>query len=154
MTQEIYEKTKQFLEEEIDRIWLSKPSDVANLSNVLGAFEQSGSVKIYADAETRGVADVLTRLRTVLDSKAVEPASISLVAGSIVAAYAEQWPRYYQFKEISAVMNTIAEALQYPIDDASELDELLKLCVRYVYRISFWIDTEIPWKAVTDLFRQ
>jgi hypothetical protein len=154
MTQEIYEKTKQFLEQETDKIWLTKPADVVNLSNVLGAFEQSGSVKIYADAETRGVADILTRLRTVLDSKAVEPAALSLVAGSIVAAYAEQWPRYYQFKEISAVMNTIAEALQYPVEDASELDELLKLCVRYVYRVSFWIDTEIPWKAVTDLFRR
>ena len=154
MTQEIYEKTKQVLEQEIDKIWLAKPSDVAKLSNVLGAFEQSGSVKLYVYAETGGVADILTRIRTVLDSKAVDAASISIVAGSIVAAYAEQWPRYYQFKDISAVMNTIAEALQYPIDDASELDELLKLCVRYVYRVSFWIDTEIPWKAVTDLFRQ
>jgi hypothetical protein len=154
MAQEIYEKTKQFLEEEIDKIWLTKPNDVTNLSNVLGAFEQSGSVKIYADAETRGVADILTRLRAVLGSKAVEPASISLVAGSFVAAYAEQWPRYYQFKDISAVMDTIAGALEQPISDAAELDELLKLSLRYVYRVSFWIDTEIPWKAVTDLFRQ
>jgi hypothetical protein len=35
MTQAIYEKTKQLLEKEIDKIWLTKPSDVANLSKAV-----------------------------------------------------------------------------------------------------------------------
>lgn len=152
MASDRYERTKKLLEEEIIKIWLSKPADVANLSNVLGAFEQSGSVKIYADAETKQLADVMTRLRAVLEAKAVDTSAISIIAGFILDAYAEQWPRYYQFKEIPKVMEAVAQSLKHPIKDAAELDEILMLCVRYVYRVAFWVDTEIPWECVANCF--
>ncbi|MDD5219624.1 MAG: hypothetical protein PHV11_03565 [Candidatus Bipolaricaulis sp.] len=153
MAVKTYAEAKSLLEREIKAMWLKKPRDVSNLSKVLGAFEQSGSVKIYADAETRGVSDALTRLRVIHQSKAVDTAAMSKVAGGVLAAYAEQWPRYYRFQESSKVIGEVAECLKTPITNASELDEILKLAIRYVYRLCFWIDTEIPWKAVTDLFR-
>jgi hypothetical protein len=148
-----YAKAKGLLETEVGKIWFDEPADVKNLSKVLGAFEQNGSVKIYADAETRGLADIITRLRAIHDNKTVDTKGVSLVAGEILAAYAEQWPRYYQFKEISRVLDEVATCLKQPLEDAQELDEVLKLALRYVYRVCFWVDTEIPWKDVTDLFR-
>jgi len=153
MASKTYAEAKDLLLNEIQAMWLEKPHDVENLSNVLGAFEQSGSVKIYADAATRGLTDVLTRLRAIHDSGAVGTSDISKVTGGILAAYAEEWPRYYRFHESAKVLNEVAECLQKPIEDAEELDEILKLSIRFVYRLCFWVDTEIPWKAVTDLFR-
>jgi hypothetical protein len=139
---------------EINKIWLEKPLDVRHLSDVLGAFEQSGSVKIYADCETRAVADVLTRLQKVLADRLVAADALSLVAASLLEAYADQWRRYYKFREIPAVLETAVGCLKEPIRSAADLDRLLGLCVRYIYRVCFWIDTEIPWKEVTDLFRE
>lgn len=153
MPSNAYKKAKNLLEEEIGKIWLTKPADVENLSDVLGAFEQSGSVKLYADAETSGLADIITRLRAIHESKTVDTKAMSIVAGGILAAYAEQWPRYYQFKEIPKIIDEVATCLQNPLQEPEELDEVLKLCLRYVYRVCFWVDTEIPWKEVTDLFR-
>jgi hypothetical protein len=145
--------TKEFLKKETDKIWFAKPADVSHLSKVLGAFEQSGSVKIYAHGETSALVDVLTRLQKILADGLVETPTLSIVAGGILDAYAEQWPRYYRFKEIPKVLEQVARCLKTPITSKSELDEILSLCVRYIYRVHFWIDTEIPWKAVTDLFR-
>ncbi len=153
MASQVFKNAKNLLEAEIERIWFEKPADVKHLSQVLGAFEQNGSVKIYADAETRELADILTRLRAIHDSEEVGSEAISKVAGGILAAYAEQWPRYYRFQEIPKVIDSVATSLKHPIEDAKELDEILKLALRYVYRVCFWVDTEIPWKEVTDLFR-
>ncbi len=153
MAAKTYAEAKSLLEKEIQAMWLKKPRDVSNLSKVLGAFEQSGSVKIYAEGETSGVCDLLTRLRVIHQGGAVDTVSMSKVAGGVLAAYAEQWPRYYRFQDSSKVIGEVAECLKTPLKSAAELDEILKLSVRYVYRLCFWIDTEIPWKAITDLFR-
>ena len=65
MAAKSYAEAKQLLLSEIEKMWLKKPRDVENLSNVLGAFKQSGSVKIYADDETSSLNDALTRLRAI-----------------------------------------------------------------------------------------
>ena len=42
MAAKSYAEAKQLLLSEIEKMWLKKPRDVENLSNVLGAFKQSG----------------------------------------------------------------------------------------------------------------
>ena len=153
MAAKSYAEAKQLLLSEIEKMWLKKPRDVENLSNVLGAFKQSGSVKIYADDETSSLNDALTRLRAIHERGDVGTPAMSNIAAGILAAYAEQWPRYYRFQDAPKVLDEIAGCLRTPLTVAGELDEILKLMVRYVYRLNYWIDTEIPWKAVTDLFR-
>ena len=153
MAAKSYAEAKQLLLSEIEKMWLKKPRDVENLSNVLGAFKQSGSVKIYAHATTKGLSDLLTRLRMMHDSGAVGTRDISMTAGGLLAAYAEEWPRYYRFDQCARFIGEIGDVLRSPIEKADELDEILKLVIRYIYRLCFWIDTEIPWKAITDVSR-
>ena len=153
MAAKTYAEARNLLLGEIEKMWDKKPQDVANLSNVLGAFKQSGSVKIYAHATTKQLSDVLTRLRVIHEGGEVTTRDISMTASGLLAAYAEEWPRYYRFKDAPKVLDEVAGCLKAPLIDPRELDEILKLAIRYVYRLCFWVDTEIPWKAVTDVSR-
>jgi len=140
-----------FIRKERKRIWLIEPDEVKRLLKTTGTFDQTCTVVLYAESETRQMADFLYCLRDAAKREAVMLDSLRATTRNLLDLMAAKWEGSYHLSDTLRVIKEAAFALDKKMnkDDYNALVEELLL---YIGRLNFWIEVHIPWYEIIGTF--
>lgn len=150
MTERKFAVAIKKLEEERDRMWSSEPDDLKKLKTIKGAYYQYSPNKLYAESETRECVDYLWNLRTLVRDPKQNFEHLKPVLSGMLEFKADKWIRWYKLEKTPALMRQAAGAVQ-DLQSREEMVELLNWLLQYMNRFNFWLDTTIPWLAISSV---
>lgn len=139
------------LEEERDRMWSSEPDDLKKLKTVQGAYYQFAPIRLYAESETRECADYLWHFRMLARDSKQNFEHLKPVLSGMLEYKADKWVRWYKLENTPALMRQAAAAVQ-DLQTREEMIEFLNGLLHYMNRLNFWLDSIIPWLAISSVY--
>lgn len=151
MTERKLLATVKRLKEERDRIWSSEPEDLKKVKTIRGAYYQSGPFMLYAESETREFADHLWHVRVLARDPKQSFEHLKPALANMLEFKADKWVRWYKMEKTPALMRQAAAAIQ-DIRKREEMVDLLDGLLQYMNRLNFWLDSTIPWLAISSVY--
>lgn len=152
MKDEDREEMLQHLKEETKKVWSSEPQDMKKMKEkVVGAFEHTGPVLLYAESETREIIEYLWNLKAMALQESIPIEYLRVLVCQILDSKADKWRRWYKMKEIPELMDRVSLAFRN-VEKGKDFVELIEAFLLYIGRINFWLDSTIPWLSISSVF--
>lgn len=146
-------RVAELLESKYREIWFKEPEDVKRLGTgqIQGAYRQTCGPILYAESETREMADYLWDLMTVIKEGRCEIDSAKNTITEILEHKLKKWSSWYKVEDIKILFKEVILA----INKAESKEDLLSLLTplqMYVGKFNFWLDAYIPWLSLSAVF--
>jgi hypothetical protein len=131
-------------------VWAAMPEDVAALAHRRQIMQPAGVI-LYAEAEIRGLTELLWVFHDSLERGDLEEVACRAMLGRILEHYAERLGGWYCLPAAASFALAAKQVMK-----GTEGDELLgtlQEIMLYMSRISLWLDLLIPWNDVNELMR-
>ncbi len=146
------EEMLENLKEETKAIWSSEPQDIKKMKEeVVGAFEHTGPVFLYAESETREIIEYLWNLKALAVRQSIPTEYLKTLVCNILDSKADKWRRWYKMDEIPELMDRVSLAFRN-VEKEKDFVELTEAFLLYIGRINFWLDSTIPWLSISSVF--
>ena len=145
----------KMLEEERKKIWTTnKPKDVERMRSRLGAKEQNYTITDYAVGGTNGIADFLHCMRLSAQDKDADVKTLILATCNLLSFEASSFVRYYNLEDTSKLMEKTVDVLKKDVKTHKDFLEVIEALMRYLGKLNYWIDLEMPWKELADEYEK
>jgi hypothetical protein len=151
MTERKFTAAVRTLTEERDRIWMTEPEDVKKIKSIQGAYYQYAPFLHHAESETREAVDYLWYMRTLARDPRLDIQNLKPVLSAMLEGKADKWIRWYKMEKTPVLMRLAISALA-DVQSREEMVALIDGVSHYVGRFNFWLDSNIPWTAVSSVY--
>lgn len=139
------------LKKELEDIWLAEPPELGQLRRAGGAFYRPGPVILYAESETREILDYLWYFRLAAKQGVAPLAVLQRVASFVVGQKADKLEAWYKLKHTAAIVRDGLSEME-AADDQEDYVAVIDALLVYLSRFNYWLDSVIPWAAVSGVF--
>jgi len=146
-----YEEVKEKIKRERGRIWLDPAEDLDSLKKSKGAKGMRWPVVAWAESDSRELEMFLWILRCSSQSDATNVESLKVLLSTALSLYAQRFDSWYNMKRTSQILKE-AEQCVKSIQTKEEYLTFTDELMLYVGRMSFWLDTLIPWNEMSTLY--
>jgi hypothetical protein len=153
MPSEIYEKTLENLKVLVQETFKEMPEDVKSLRTRTGAFGYHAAPTILAMEESRAVADELWYLRELCKKDSVELKCLQEITKVIFELRSLRFENWYRMKFTAKLLRDSSKALAETANKI-ECKDLLEQLMLYTGRLNIWIETMVPWDAISKAFEK
>ena len=145
----------KMLEEGRKKIWtINKPKDVERMRTRLGANGQNYTINDYSVGVTNAIVDFLHSMRVTAQDKAADVKTLILATCNLLSFEASGFTRYYNLEDTSKLMEKTVDVLKKDVKTHKDFLEVIEALMRYLGKLNYWLDLEVPWKELADEYER
>lgn len=134
------------LQAALDAVWAKPPEDLEGLRRQHRPPSTDMPKRLYANFDLYWLAGVFYVLHESLESGALGPEPVSVLARRFVELGASRLSRW-GFADATAVLAGVARSGEI-VSEPAALSRLLATLILYLNRLQSWVDATIPWAAL------
>jgi len=136
----------ELLENERKKIWtVNKPKDVERMRTRIGAREQNYTINAYSVGDTNAIVDFLHSMRVTAQEENMDIKTLASAVCNLLSFEASRFTRYYNLEDTTKLFEKTVDVLKKEVKTAQEFLEVIEALMRYIGKLNYWLDLEIPW---------
>jgi hypothetical protein len=145
---------KECLEEvtrERQRIWLSEPEEIKKARKLRGTYGNRYVHFEYFRGDLHGCADALSYMIGSLRNEKIDFATLKIITDRCLEFYLRRMREWYKQHTIEGLLRQVQGVL-VNVESKDEYKQLMEELLRYVGKMSYWVDLAIPWLELSQLY--
>jgi hypothetical protein len=136
---------------ERQRVWLSEPEEIRNARKLRGTYGNRYAHLEYVRGDLHGCADALSYLLESLKNERVDLVTLKIITDQCLEFYIRRMREWYKQSTVAGPLRSVQGVLS-GVETKQEYKQLIEELLRYVGKLSWWFDLEIPWLQLSQLY--